>query len=277
MLISTMKYEDMYREIKNDFRELISAVRDEEAKFHQFAKRAKHYPYGRVYSWHHPKSHNIYTYFFQVKRHSEWDKEPRRVIYTEFDDEGGKTTIAVVNAQSGIMQISIFRPHFFKRYYERNLAAVKGDVPDTEREIKLAFLSRTSTVVFLGNKVVTQNELDKEEPEFESDAMLTTEGLIFFKRLKANPNIKLFKTYIAPKDLYTEQYEHVLKYAIHMFYQCALKDSPRYKKGIDKVYLDGINELNSMLENDELSFEEKQKLRISRYQAAIDELQKYTI
>ena len=132
MLIASMTYEEMYREIRNDFRDLYATIMEGLAKFQQSAKRAKHYPFGIIYEWKHPKSQNTYTYFFQVKRHSEWDKEPRLVIYAEFDDEGGKTTITIVNANSGILQIGIFRPHFFKRYYERNLTTIQGNIPQSD-------------------------------------------------------------------------------------------------------------------------------------------------
>lgn len=277
MLIASMTYEEIYREIRSDFRDLSDAIVKDQLKFHPLAKRAKKYPYGLVYEWKHPKSHNTYTYFIQVKRHSDWNKEPRIVIFTEFDEDNGKTTIAIVDYQYGNIRISIFRPHFFNRYYERNLTTIKGDKPETEREIKLAFLSRTSTVVFLGKKVVTQNELEKEDSVFENDAMLTTEGLIFIKRLKANPNITLMKTYVAPEDLYDEQFKLVTTYAIDLFYRCASKDSPKYQKSIDEIYLNGINELNSLWLNQELPFEEKQQLRIKKYQEVIDKLYEYII
>lgn len=277
MLIASMTYEEMYRAIKSDFRDLTDAILKDQMNFHLLAKRAKKYPYGRVYEWKHPKSHNTYTYFFQVKRHSEWNKEPRLVIFTEFDDENSKTTIPIVNDPNGNIRISIFRPHFFQRYYERNLTTIKGDIPKTERKIKLAFLSRTSTVVFMGKEVVTKNELEKENSDFESDAILTTEGLIFIKRLKANPNIIIYKTYVAPEDLYAEQYKHVTSQAIHLFYQCAVKDSPRYQKSIDEIYINGINELNALWINPDLPFDEKQLLRMNKYQEVIDKLYDYII
>ena len=277
MLIASMSYEEIYREIKEDARELYDVVIEDGKRFQHLAKRAKKYPFGKAYIWKHPKSRNEYMYFFGVKRHSDWDKPPRLVVFTEYDDEGGKTTITVAKQVTGKIGISIFRPHFFKRYFERNLSRLTDFTPETEHDVKLAFLIRTSSAIPLGSKVVSPKELEKDEPEFSNDSLLTPEGLILCKRLRANTNIVLFKTYLSIQDLFAEQYAEVTMNLIHAVCLRAISDSPRFQKSIEKIYLEGIAELNKLWLDSSLPFEQKQELRIKKYGEVIDEFYKYIV
>ena len=276
MLLSTMTYEQIYREIKNDSPELFATIEKKLPEFRKYAKRASG-AYGRIYAWKHPKSQNNYTYFFHIKRHSDWDKAPRLIIFTEYDAPLGKMTITVMRDPSGNIRIGIFKPHFFKRYFERNLAQFEEFNNDSERDIKISFLIRTSTTMPLGGKLASLREQEKEEPDFINDAYLTPEGLMQCKIYKKNPNIVLFKTYLSVQDLYKGQYEEVLQNAIHVFYLRALNDSPRFQKSIETLYLSGINELNKLLFDAELPEDEKQKIRMKRYGEIIDEFYKYII
>ena len=275
MLIASMTYEESYREIKYDVPDLYDAIAKNALNFRHKAKRAKKFPLGEMYFWKHPRSRNEYTYFFEVKRHSDWDKNPRLVVYTEFDDEGGKTTIAVAKQVTGKIGISIFRPHFFKRYYERNLHRLI--TPESEHDVKLAFLIRTSSAIPLGKQVVSPKELEKDDPDFVKDSLLTPEGLIMCYRWRANSNIVLFKTYLSIQDLFEEQYAKVTMNLIHVVYLRAISDSPRYQKSIEKIYLDGIDELNRLWLNNDIPFDEKQELRTQKYGEVLDELYKYII
>ena len=270
-----MTYEEMYREICNDSRDLYNAIVDKLSDFRKYAKRAQHHPYGRIYSWKRPISHNQYTYFFLIRRHSEWDKTPRQITYTEIETNDGKITIAVVREPNGNIRISIFRPHFFERYYERNLSKLQEI--DNFHDIKIMFLLRTSSTISMGGKLASLREQEKDEPDLINDALLTTEGLIETKIVKKNPNIVLFRTYLSIQDLFEEQYKEVTMQALNVFYLRATNDSPRYQKSIDKVYLDGIAELNRLWLDPSLPFEEKQQLRMKKYGEVIDELHRYII
>lgn len=278
MFVPSMTYEEIYREICNDSRDLFADIIGEKPRFQQLAKRARKYPYGRIYLWKHPKSHNQYTYFFSVNRHSEWDKTPRLIIFTEYESKKDEIcTVAVSRDPNENIRISIFRPHFFDRYYERILSQAAKYTPETKREIKIAFLSRTSSTISLGGKMASRREQENEDPDLENDSLLTIEGLIETKIVKANPNIVLFKTYLTIQDLFEPQYEEVTFNAIHIFYLRAINDSPRFQKSIDKLYLVGINELNRLWQDPKLPFEEKQQLRMKKYQEVIEELSKYII
>lgn len=139
------------------------------------------------------------------------------------------------------------------------------------------FLLRTSSTISMGGKLASLREQEKDEPDLINDALLTTEGLIETKIVKKNPNIVLFRTYLSIQDLFEEQYKEVTMQALNVFYLRATNDSPRYQKSIDKVYLDGIAELNRLWLDPSLPFEKKQKLRMKKYGEVIDELYRYII
>lgn len=276
MFTSTMTYDEIYREIKNDSPELFATIEKKLPEFRKYAKRASG-AYGRIYAWKHPQSQNNYTYFFHIKRHSDWDKTPRLIIYTEYNNQVGKMTITVMRDPNGNIRIGIFKPHFFTRYNERNLSQYEEFNADTKRDIKISFLLRTSTTLSLGDKLASIREQEKDEPDFINDALLTPEGLLQCKIYKKNPNIVLFKTFLSIQDLYEKQYEEVLQNAIHVFYLRALNDSPRFKKSIDALYLSGIDELNRLLLDPALPEDEKQDIRMKRFGEIIDDFYKYII
>lgn len=275
MILSTMTYEEIYREILKDSPDLFVAIEKRLPEFRKNAKRATG-AYGKIYSWKHPKSQNIYTYFFHIKRHSDWDKTPRLITFTEYDAPVGKMTITVMRDPNGNIRIGIFKPHFFTRYKERNLAQF-DEFNETESDIKISFLIRTSTTMPLGEKLASLREQEKDEPDFINDALLTPEGLMQCKIYKKNPNIVLFKTFLTVQDLYEKQYEEVLQNTIHVFYLRAINDSPRFKKSIDALYLSGIDELNRLLFDPTLPENEKQQIRMKRYGEIINEFYKYII
>ena len=277
MFLSTMTYEQIYQGILNDAPDLFAAITKQLPDFRKYAKRAKNPPYGRIYSWTHPVSKNKYIYFFNINRHSDWDKTPRLIIITQYDDTYGKTTIEIARDPNGNIRISIFKYHFFKRYFERNLANFEEITFDTAHDIIMAFLLRTSSTISLGSKLASLKEQEKNDPDLIDDALLTTEGVLQCKIYRKNPNIVLFKTYLSVQDLFSGQYEEVTKNAIHVFYLRASNDSPRYQKSIDKIYLEGIEELNRLWLDPTLPLEEKQKLRMKKYGTIIDEFYKYII
>ena len=277
MLLSTMTYEEIYQGIIDDSYDLFIAITKKLSDFQKLAKRARHYPYGRVYSWKHPKSQNNYIYFFEVKRHSDWDKTPRLLTITEIEEKEGKKTIEIARDPDGTIRLSIFINHFFQRYYERYLSKYTEFTPKLAHDLLFAFLIRTSTTMPLGSQLASLKEKEKKDPDFEDEAILTPEGLLQCKRYKKNPNIVLFKTYLSIQDLFEKQYEEVTMNLIHVVYLRACEDSPRYQKGIDKIYLDGIADINKLWNDPTIPFNEKQEKRMARYGEVLDELYKYII
>ena len=272
MLLSTMTYEQIHREIVSDYRELYAAIMKEFAGFQKIAKKAKRYPYRKKYQWTHPVSHNQFTYFFETKRHSDWDKDPRLVIYTEYEAMEGKTTIVIVRDQYNNIRIQIISPHFLKRYLERN--------PLLESKLSqsalMDFLSRTSSAIPLGDKVTSLNELQKEESGLINQSLLTTEGIILCKQVRSNLNIWIYKTFIGGKDFHVNQFREVTLKAIDLFFLRAMNDSPKFARTIQQIYENGLYELNRLWLDSEVPFEEKQELRLNKWEEVIAELYQYS-
>ena len=271
MLLSSMLYEEVHREIVNDFRDLYSAIMKEYTGFQKIAKKAKRYPYRKKYQWTHPVSHNQFTYFFETKRHSDWDKDPRLVIYTEYEAMEGKTTIVIVRDQYNNIRIQIISPHFLKRYLERN--PLLESKPS--QSALMDFLSRTISAIPLGDKVTSLNELQKEEPGLINQSLLTTEGIILCKQVKSNQYIWIYKTFIGGKEFHVNQFREVTLKAIHLFFLRAMNDSPKFARTIQQIYEKGLYELNRLWLDSELPFEEKQELRLNKWEEVIAELFKY--
>lgn len=276
MLLSTMSYEEMYLEILKDIQELSNIMTNEEKNFRKLAKRAKMYPYGRIYNWKHPISLNKYTFFFDVKSHSEWDKAIRTVIFTECNTNEGRITISI-SLTDGSIGINIFSPHFFKRYDERHLSLYTQFTPKRKHDIRIEFFLRTTIFLHMGNELSSLKELEKNEPDVINEALLTTEGLLLCKRLKENPNILIYKTYIGAKEFVLRQYEKVTLNMIHVYYLRAKDDSPKFLQSIDKLYIEGINDLNKLWNDPNLPFEEKQELRYNKLMEVLDHLCKYFV
>lgn len=271
MLLSTMTYEQIHREIVNDYRELYDAIMKEFVGFQKIAKKAKRYPCRKKYHWTHPVSHNQYTYFYETKRHSDWDKDPRLVIYTEYEAIEGKTTIVIARDPYNNIRIQIISPHFLKRYLERNPLLES----QPSQSALMDFLSRTSSAIPLGDKVTSLNELQKEEPGLINQSLLTTEGIILCKQVKSNQYIWIYKTFIGGKEFHVNQFREVTLKAIDLFYLRAMNDSPKFARTIQYIYEDGLNELNRLWLDSELPFEEKQELRLNKWEEVIAELFKY--
>lgn len=271
MLLSSMLYEEVHREIVNDFRDLYFAIMKEYTGFQKTTKKAKRYPYRKKYQWTHPVSHNQFTYFFETKRHSDWDKDPRLVIYTEYEAMEGKTTIVIVRDQYNNIRIQIISPHFLKRYLERN--PLLESKPS--QSALMDFLSRTSSAIPLGDKVTSLNELQKEEPGLINQSLLTTEGIILCKQVRSNLNIWIYKTFIGGKEFHVNQFREVTLKAIHLFFLRAMNDSPKFARTIQQIYENGLYELNRLWLDSELPFEEKQELRLNKWEEVIAELFKY--
>lgn len=271
MLLSTMTYEQIHSEIVNDYRELYAAIMNEFEGFQKLAKRARLFPCRKIYQWKHLVSHNQYTYFFETKRHSDWDKDPRLVIYTEYEAREGKTTIIVARDPYNNIRISIISPHFLKRYLERN------PLLDSQlsQNVLMDFLSRTSSAIPLGDKVTSLNEMQKEEPDLINQSLLTTEGIILGKQVRTNQNIWIYRTFIGGKELHINQFREFTLKAIDLFFLRAMNDSPKFTQSIKQIYENGLNELNSLWLDSELPFDEKQELRTRKWEEVIAELYKY--
>ena len=276
MLLSTMTYEQIYREIKNDFRD----VRDNykravETRVSKLACKSPFYPFRRFESYTHPISKNNYTYFCIVNKHSQW-KTPDVVVYCEYEGKFGKEIITIAVGKDHltgrkILYTSIFQAHFFKRYYERFIKDERGEYD------KIAiFLARNAGALPLGKEAVSANE--KEDPGYTNVALLNLDGLCLGKRSIENHGIIIYKTFVPLNELYSVQYEKVLPQYMQMVFTRACLDNPQCGKTLEKIAADGVAKCNELIQGgNSLNDAEKLKEYFQRYQDMCQALGKYII
>ena len=259
MLLSTMTYEQIHREISHDFRDVLDYYKKAvEPKVSKLACKSPFYPFRRFEFYTHPISRNNYTYLCIVNKHSQW-KTPDVVVFCEYEGKFGKEIITVAVGKDHltgrkILYTSIFQAHFFKRYFERFIKDERGEYD------KIAiFLARNEGSIPLGKDAVSANE--KEELGYTNVALLNLDGLCFGKRSVENHGIIIYKTFVPLNELFMPQYQNM--------------DNPQCGKTLEKIAADGAAKCNELLPF--LNNEEKLKEYFQRYQDMCQELGKYII
>ena len=276
MILNTMTYEQIHREIANDFRDVLDYYKRSLAtKVSKLACKSPFYPFRRFEFYTHPKSRNNYTYFCIVNKHSLW-KNPEVVVFCEYEGKFGKEiiTVAVGNDHMTGRQIlytSVFQAHFFKRYYERFIKDERSEYD------KIAiFLARNAGALPLGKEAVSVNE--PEEPGYNNVALLNIDGLCLGKRSIENHGIIIYKTFVPLNELYQAQYEKVLPQYMQMVFHRACTDNPHCVKTLEAIAADGVAKCNDIIHGDNtLTAEEKIRGYFQAYQDMCQELGKYII
>lgn len=278
MLLSTMSYEEIYREILKDIRDVKEyydvAIK---AKVYKSAQKSRIYPWRHFDFYTHPKSQNKYTYLTIIKKHAWWNK-PEVTVFCEYEGERGKEIITMAPKKDIMtskykLVISVFQAHFFKRYYERFIKDEQAE------QYKIAlFLSRNAGALQLGNKIVSDNEQIKEDSEFYNSGMLNLDGLCLGKISKENPNIFIYKTFIPLDRLYQKQFERVMHEYLRMIALRGGEDNPHCRKTIEDIYNNAARRFHDILfGNNHMTDKERVQTYLEEYNTTCDILRKYII
>ena len=278
MLLSTMSYEQIYREIKKDFCD-VKAYYDDTLKEKLFkeAKRSLRYPFRKLDTYTHPKSKNKYSYLSVVKKRSWWDK-PEVTVFCEYEGRRGKEIITIalkrdIMTQQTNLLLSVFQAHFFKRYYERFIHNEQS-----ERDKIAIFLIRHDSALRLGSNVVSDNERAKDDSEHLDSAWLNLDGLCLGKIYNENRNIIIYKTFVSLSELYPKQLERVLHEYINMLAMRGYTDNPHCKKSINEIHTNAVRKFRDILQGDnQMTYEERIQKYLEEYIKACKALSKYTI
>ena len=275
-----MTYEEIYREIRNDFRDVLDYYEKSlKPKVCKAAQKAPQhlYPWRKFDSYIHPKSHNRYIYFSIVKKHSLW-KEPEVVAFCEYEGQYGKEIITIARGKDRMtfrptLIISVFQAHFFKRYFER---FIKDDRAEND---KIAiFLSRNAYSLPLSSDAVSANELLKDEPGYINTALLDLDGLCLGKISNENRNIYIYKTFIPFDELFWKQNEKVLPEYLRMIADLGATDYPQCRETIYTIYNESAKRQNDiLLGNNSMNREERFQAYLKEYSTTCHELRKYII
>jgi len=278
MILSTMTYEEIYREISHDFRDVLDYYKQTlKPKVCKSAQKSRIYPWRKFDFYTHPKSRNKYVYFSIVKKHSLWES-PEVVNFCEYEGKYGKEIITVAVWKDRMtfrptIIISVFQAHFFKRYFER---FIKNDQAEYD---KIAiFLARNAYSLPLSSEAVSANELLKDEPGYLNAALLNLDGLCFGKVSKDNRNIIIYKTFLPFDELHSIQNEKVLPEYIRMLATQGCADYPQCSETINTLYMDSARKLRDILLGDNgMTNEERIRAYLQEYSKACHALYKYII
>lgn len=278
MILSTMTYEEMYREISHDFRNVLDYYQNTlTSKVSKSAQRSHIYPWRKCYFYRHPKSKNQYVYLSIVKKHSLWEK-PGIVIFCEYEGKFGKEIITVAIWKDRMTFkpapiISVFQAHFFKRYFER---FIKDDSAEVDKIV--IFLARNAFSLPISDEAVSANELLEDEPGYINTALLNIDGLCLGKISKENRNIIIYKTFVPFGQLFKTQFEKVLQQYIQMLATQACKDYPHCQETINAMYNNAVDKFRQILTGDNpMSNEERIRTYLQEYQMTCSKLYKYVI
>ena len=280
MLIASMTYEEIYREIKHDFSDVLERCRQIiKPAIGKLARKTAGsiYPVRHVYAWEHPKSHNAYFFLAIVKKHSLWDK-PEITIFCEVEREIGKEIIVPaiggdIYTLRDTLIISVFQPHFLQRYAERFI-----DDEDFKEDRVMYLLIRNAFAISLGEKLASDKELQKIDPDLSNESLLNMDGLCLGKRSKENHNIIIYKTFVPINQLYPKQYEVVMREYLQIYYTAACKDYPQCKAIIQQICDDGIKAMqNILLGESSFTNEERIKAYTEEYEKTCRKLCEYII
>lgn len=280
MILSTMTYEEIYREIRNDFRDVLDYYNKTlKPKVCKEALKCPQnlYPWRKFDYYTHPKSKNKYVFFSIVKKHSLW-KEPEPTLFCEYEGKYGEEIItAAIGKDRRTFQptliLSVFQPHFFQRYLERFLKSNEFEFD------KIAiFLARNAGAIQISSEAVSAKELLKDEPGYNNTALLNLDGLCLGKVSIENHNIIIYKTFIPFDELFWKQNEKVLPEYLRMLADIGAADYPQCRERIYTIYNESAKRQRDILLGDNpMSREERLQAYLKEYRTTCHELIKYVI
>lgn len=280
MLIASMTYEEMYREIGNDFDDVLEHCKQKiKPIIGKIARKTavSRYPVRREFRWEHPKSHNTYFYLTIVKKRSLWDK-PEITVFCEVQRKEGKEIIVPAIGKDSytlrdMLILSVFQPHFLKRYAERFI-----DNEKYKDDRVMIFLIRNASAISLGEKLASDKESQKIDKELLNESLLNMDGLCLGKRNNENRNIIIYKTFIPINRLHLQQYLVVMREYLQIYYSTACRDYPQCTAIIQQIWDEGIEKMQKILsEESSLTREERFKAYIDEYERTCQKLSKYII
>jgi len=280
MILSTMTYEEIYREIRNDFRDVLDYYNKTlKPKVCKEALKCPQnlYPWRKFDYYTHPKSKNKYVFFSIVKKHSLW-KEPEPTLFCEYEGKYGKEIItAAIGKDRRTFQptliLSVFQPHFFQRYLERFLKSNEFEFD------KIAiFLARNAGAIQISSEAVSAKELLKDEPGYNNTALLNLDGLCLGKVSIENHNVIIYKTFIPFDELFWKQNEKVLPEYLRMLADLGAVDYPQCQERIYTIYNESAKRQRDILLGDNpMNREERLQAYLKEYSTTCHELIKYVI
>ncbi len=240
MLIPTMTPEEIYAEMYKDAAWLENEINNKlTPAFQKLAKRASRFPFCELYGRTSKKTRIQYFVAYDICRKAEW-KAPHVTIFTMYTHEYGRNLIYIDQD----FNIRIYTPHFIGRYKERNPEEYKNIPEGTAQFADMRFIARNWDIeemkltkefeeCFKENKKanayfekIKQSRFWSDPDLYEQYCVACESGICLCERVKANPKISIFRTFIS-LDMFNglQGYDYVAAYS-HIFLRAMSREYP---------------------------------------------------
>lgn len=127
MILSTMNYQEIHKEMMEDGLNIMRWIQWQGKDIRRRSLKAKTFPFDVTFKHTSPRK-NVWTVIFVVnKKMRGSDGEVWNVIYTSFRAPEGVIHLQLTPGINGQMYVNAFPPHFFRRYAERMNLELAGD------------------------------------------------------------------------------------------------------------------------------------------------------
>lgn len=198
MIVASMTVEEIHKEVFEDIQNLRSKIDNSHSDFKKAVLRNSRYPVTKSYEFVTSVKKNLFIVDFTAPKRSSW-KKPILTVYAIYSRPDGKYAVALTLDMN---IISIYPPHFFKRYRERIL---KDESISNEGIIKHYFKNDWGFMAAVVNKDFElvyhcfENDSTDDNVSFVA---ATSQGYCFGEK---QGNVNIIKTIISEKMLFENQ------------------------------------------------------------------------
>ena len=198
MIVPSMTVQDIHKEVFEDIKNLRSKLDECRKDFKKVVLKSCRYPLTKFYDCKTKEKKNLFIVTFTAIKRSDW-KKPILSIYGIYPRPEGKYAVAMT---LNMNIISIYPPHFFKRYRER---IVKDESISNEDIIRQYFKNDwgyTGAVVNEDFESVYHCFENDNKNDKISFVAATSQGYCFGEK---QGNVNIIKTIISENMLFENQ------------------------------------------------------------------------
>jgi hypothetical protein len=198
MIVPSMTIQEIHKEVFNDIKNLRSKVDECRKNFKKAVLKGNHYPLRKSYDCMTRERKNLFIVDFMALKRSDW-KKPIMSIYGIYSRTEGLYAFSLTMEMN---ILSIYPPHFFKRYRER---IVKDESISNEDMIRQYFKNDWG---FMGALVNENFESvyhcfeNDDENDIVSFVAATSQGYCFGEK---QGSVNIIKTIISEEMLFENQ------------------------------------------------------------------------
>ncbi len=198
MIVPAMTIQEIHKEVFEDRKNLRNKLDAYRKDFSKTVLRSSHYPLTKSYSYKTREKNNLFNIGFTALKRSDW-KNPILNIYCIYSRPEGKYAVALA---MDMEIITIYPPHFFKRYRERIVKDESISNGDIIREYFKNDWGFTGAVVNEDFESVYHCFENEDKNDKISFVAATTQGYCFGEM---QGNVNIIKTILSEDMLFDNQ------------------------------------------------------------------------